>query len=180
MSTLNIERAGAIVLLVLLMRLAYRVWVLRRKYFALTAPLADRRVVRDALAPGRNDDRDMLDELRDTILHLNRRAYAEEFVALPAQIVTLYDRVGETQQATLRRAVVRLIESGDNWLIVLGAKTASALSVTEARPALCAVIDASSLNAPLRAELERAIAVIPAAQAAPPLSSTRCDRLRRP
>ena len=85
--------------------------------------------------PKDGDDGDLLAEMKDTFAHLNRQAWAEEFWGLHAQIATLSQTLGPVQNATLRRAVLRLVTANDCWLQLVGAKTAADLGITEASSA---------------------------------------------
>jgi hypothetical protein len=143
MNLLVLERAGAILALTFGVRALSQWRVARRERAALTTPLVDRAILEATFAPRAKDgdDADLLAELRDTFLHLNRRAYAEEFWGLHTQIVSLSETLGDVPRATLRRAVVRLITANDRWLQLVGAKTAAELGVTEAVPPLIAILE---------------------------------------
>src|SRR5580698_2631632 len=94
-------------------RLLARWRVDRRRHLALTIPLVDPALIESTLAPQPGDDANLLAELRDTLAHLNRRAYAEEFWALDAQIAALDARLPKAARETLRRAVIRMLETSD-------------------------------------------------------------------
>lgn len=176
MNVFLLERSGVVLAVVFAAR-AWAKWrVAGRERAALTTPLVDAALLEAVFAPRPTDgdDPDLLAELRDTFLHLNRRAYADEFWGLHVQIVALSEKVGETQRATLRRAVVRLLTANDRWLQLVGAKTAAELKVTEAIPPLRALLEigdtqrfncdkaeysaAESADLRYREELEQALA----------------------
>lgn len=108
---------------------------------ALTTPLVDAVLLESVLAPKPGDDADLLAEMRDTLLHLNRQAYAEEFWGLHTQLADLYRGLGDVPRATMRRALVRLVTANDRWLQLVGAKTAAELGVAEAAPPLRALLE---------------------------------------
>ena len=72
-----------------------RVWgkwrAAKREQAALTTPLVDAALLEATFAPRPRDgdDPDLLAEMRDTLAHLNRQAYAEEFWGLNAQLSAL-------------------------------------------------------------------------------------------
>ncbi|HEY3328798.1 MAG TPA: hypothetical protein VGK19_02160 [Capsulimonadaceae bacterium] len=105
-------------------------------------PLFDLVALEIATTPqrGSNDDGDVLTEMRETFQHLNRRRFAPEVWELDAQLAVYYNQVPEASRPTIRRALVRLIESEDSWMRIVGAKTAAALGVVEALPAIDAQI----------------------------------------
>lgn len=161
---------------------AARIWskwrVSTRQSKALTTPLVDAVLLESVFAPRAKDgdDANLLAEMRDTFLHLNRQAYAEEFWSLHTQLTALYGTLGPSQQFTMRRALVRLVIANDRWLQLVGAKTSAALGVTEAAPPLRALLEmgdtqrfnqdkqeyskAESVDLRYRGELEKALATL--------------------
>lgn len=154
----------------------WRVSVRERKSF--TTPLVDAVLLESVFAPRAKDgdDANLLAEMRDTFLHLNRQSYAEEFWGLHTQLVELYERLAAPQRATMRRALVRLVTANDRWLQLVGAKTSAALGVAEAVNPLRALLEmgdsqrfnqdkqeyskAESVDLRYRRELEKALAVL--------------------
>jgi hypothetical protein len=99
-------------------------------------PLFDPTELERATVPEQGDDTDVLAELYSTLSVLNRRRFAPEFWSLDEQLVKYYRGLPLDCQPTLRRAVVRLIETDDRWLQTAGVKTAVALEFKEAVPAI--------------------------------------------
>ena len=100
----------------------------------LTTPLVDVALLEAVFHPRLKDgdDPDLLAEIRDTLAHLNRQTYAEEFWSLNTQLVALDKTLGPEQKATLRRVLLRLLTANDRWLQLVGAKTAAELDLKEA------------------------------------------------
>ena len=115
----------------------------KRERVMLTTPLVDAALVEAVFHPRSKDgdDPDLLAEMRDTLAHLNRQSYAEEFWGLNAQIAALDKTLGPAQKATLRRVLVRLLTANDRWLQLVGAKTAADLGIKEAVPPLRALLE---------------------------------------
>ncbi len=143
MNVLVLERAGVLLAVVFGTRVWAKWRVARREQAALTTPLVDPILLETVFAPRARDgdDADLLAEMRDTLLHLNRRAYAEEFWHLHTQLASLYGTLGDAPRATMRRALVRLVTANDRWLQLVGAKTAAELGLTEAVPPLTAILE---------------------------------------
>lgn len=143
MNVLAVEQFGTVLGIMFAARIwsKWRVSVHQRK--ALITPLVDAVLLESVFAPRAKDgdDPDLLAEMRDTFLHLNRQAYAEEFWGLHTQLIELYEKLGPAQQATMRRALVRLVIVNDRWLQLVGAKTSAALGVTEAINPLRALLE---------------------------------------
>ncbi len=141
MNPVVFERSGALLALIF----GSRVWAqwrtARRARAALTTPLVDAVVLEAVLAPRVGDDPDLLAEVRDTLLHLNRQAYAEEFWGLHAQLTALYPTLHPAPQATLRRALIRLLTANDRWLQLLAARTCADLGLAEAVPPLRTLLE---------------------------------------
>jgi hypothetical protein len=149
MTTQTLINTGAFLAASYVVRLWARWRVERRKVIALTTPLVDAVLIETVFAarPTEGDDPDLLAEMRDTILHLNRQSYAEEFWGLHKQLSQLDDKLGPPQQATLRRAVTRLLETDDPWLQIVAAKTAADLRLATAVPRINELLDqVSGLN----------------------------------
>lgn len=178
MNALVLERGGALLGVLFLSRVWARGRVARKGRAALVTPLVDAAVLEAVFAPRpqEGDDADLLAEMRDTFAHLNRQAYAEEFWNLHAQIAALAPTLSDAANATLRRAVVRLVAANSRWLQLVGAKTAAALHITEAAVPLRGVLEMGDANryaeapntygtnaavdARFRAELEAALAAL--------------------
>lgn len=168
---------------------AARVWAKWRvsvqQTKALTTPLVDSVLLESVFAPRAKDgdDADLLAEMRDTFLHLNRRAYVEEFWGLHLQLVALYATLGQLQQTTMRRALIRLVTVNDRWLQLVGAKASAELGVTEAVNPLRALLEigdtqrfnqdkreyskADAVDLRYRGELEKALAALTEEKAIP-------------
>lgn len=178
MNVIALEQFGAALGLVFAARVwsKWRVSVRQRK--SLTTPLVDAVLLESVFAPRPKDGDapDLLAEMRDTFLHLNRQAYAEEFWGLHTQLVSLYEKLADPQRATMRRALVRLVIANDRWLQLVGAKTSAALGLTEAVNPLRALLEmgdsqrfnqdkqeyskAETVDLRYRGELEKALATL--------------------
>ncbi len=115
----------------------------KRQRAALTTPLFDGALLEAVFQPRPRDgdDPDLLAEVRDTLAHLNRQTYAEEFWGLHDQIAALDANLGAPQKATLRRVLLRLLTANDRWLQLVAAKTSADLGLTEAVPSLRAILE---------------------------------------
>lgn len=115
----------------------------KKQTLALQTPLVDAATLEAVFQPRPKDgdDPNLLRELRDTFLHLNRQAWAEEFWGLHEQLAVLAKTLGPVQNATLRRTVLRLLTANDRWLQLVGAKTAADLVITEAIPPIQAILE---------------------------------------
>ena len=137
------ERTGGL-LVILFGSRAWAKWrTSRRERADLTTPLFDAVLLETVFAPRPKDgdDPNLLEEMRDTLRHLNRRAYAEEFWGLHGQLVALYRTLGEAQRATMRRALLRLLLVNDRWLQAVAARTSAELGLREAVPPLRALLE---------------------------------------
>lgn len=155
-----LERSTIPVSLYFLARVLGRWRGSKRQRAALTTPLVDAALLEAVFQPRPKDgdDPNLLAEVRDTLAHLNRQAYAEEFWELPAQIIALDGTLGPVPKATLRRALLRLLATPDHWLQVIGAKTAAGLGFTEAAPSLRALLEGDNDGDPrFRQVLEEAL-----------------------
>ena len=122
----------------------YSKWrVDRRKQVAIRTPLVDGAILEAALTPrpADGDDAALLAELRDTFALLNRQAYAEEFWGLHQQLNQLDASLGPPQRATLRRALLRLLGSRDQWLQLVSAKACADLGILEATAQIQLLLD---------------------------------------
>ncbi len=146
MNGLWLERSGIALTLYFLARTVGRFRGTKKQQAALKTPLVDAAVLEAAFhpRPKDGDDAALLTELRDTFAHLNRQAWAEEFWDLHTQIAALSPALGPAQNATLRRAVLRLLTSDDRWLQAVAAKTAADLGMAEAIPPLTALLEQPS------------------------------------
>lgn len=176
MNPVLFERGGALLALLFGSRIWAQWRTARRSRAALTTPLVDADVLEAVFAPRAGDDPDLLAEVRDTLLYLNRQAYAEEFWGLHTQLTTLYPTLRETPQATLRRALVRLLTANDRWLQLIAARTCADLRIAEAVPPLRALLElgvpprfapgetapaqVGQIDTRYRAELENALAAL--------------------
>jgi hypothetical protein len=115
----------------------------KRQRAAMTTPLFDAALLEAIFQPRPQDGDDpaLLAEVRDTLGHLNRQAWAEEFWGVHQQIAALNATLAPPQQATLRRALLRLLTANDRWLQLVAAKTAADLGYAEAVPPLRAILE---------------------------------------
>lgn len=113
----------------------------RRERAALTTRLVDPILLETTFAPREGDDPNLLAEVRDTLAHLNRRAFAEEFWNVSDQIVALDKKLPKKARSTLRAALLRMLDTDDRWLRIVAAKSSGALKVEDAEPRLQALID---------------------------------------
>ena len=143
MNALWLERSGFVLTLYFLARTVGRYRGAKKQNLALQTPLVDAAILEAVFHPRvkDGDDADLLAELRDTFAHLNRQAWAEEFWGLHEQIAALSHTLGPEQNATLRRAVLRLLTANDRWLQAVGAKTAADLGLAEAVPPIQAILE---------------------------------------
>ncbi len=143
MNPLWLERSGFMLTVYFLARMVGRYRGAKKQSIALQTPLVDAAILEAVFHPRLKDgdDGDLLAELRDTFVHLNRQAWAEEFWGLHEQIAALSQTLGPDQNATLRRAVLRLLTTNNRWLQVVGAKTAADLSMSEAVPPIRAILE---------------------------------------
>lgn len=143
MNALWLERSGLVLTVYFLARAVGRYRGTKKLSLAMQTPLVDAAILEAVFHPRPKDadDPDLLGELRDTFAHLNRQAWAEEFWGLHAQIAALSQTLGPAQEATLRRAVLRLLTANDRWLQLVGAKTAADLRLAEAVPPIQAILE---------------------------------------
>ena len=104
----------------------------RRKMASMKTPLVDPVLLETTFAPKAGDDANLLAEVRDTLAHLNRQAYAEEFWNVSDQIVRLDAELPKKAKVTLRTVLIRMLATEDRWLQIVGAKTCGVLKVFEA------------------------------------------------
>jgi len=104
----------------------------KRKRMSMTTRLVDPILLETTFAPRDGDDANLLAEVRDTLAHLNRQAYAEEFWNVSDQIVRLDAELPKKAKSTLRSVLVRMLATDDRWLQIVAAKTSGRLKVEEA------------------------------------------------
>lgn len=143
MNALWLERSGLALTVYFVARTVGRYRGSKKQKQAMQTPLVDAAILEAVFhpRPKDGDDADLLAELRDTFAHLNRQAWAEEFWGLHVQIAALSETLGPAQNATLRRAVLRLVTANDRWLQLVGAKTAADLGMAEAVPPIQAILE---------------------------------------
>ncbi len=176
MNGIWLERSAIALTMYFLARTVGRFRGARKQQAALRTPLVDAAVLEAVFHPrpknGDNEDGDdpaLLAELRDTFAHLNRQAWAEEFWGLHAQIAALSGTIGPAQNATLRRAILRLLTSNDRWLQLVAAKTAADLGMAEAVPTLQALLtESDAQDARIRGVLEESLAALTSPVPHPP------------
>ena len=158
-----LARVGPVVGALFLARIVGQWRGAKRQRAAMTTPLFDAALLEAVFHPRAKDGDDaaLLAEVRDTLAHLNRQAWAEEFWGLHAQIAALDATLAPPQKATLRRALLRLLTANDRWLQLVAAKTAADLGMTEAVPPLRAILEMgdSQRFSPSKAEYSSADAV---------------------
>jgi len=143
MNWVGLERGVLLVGMIFFARVVGKWRGTKREQSAMTTPLFDGALLETVFQPRPKDgdDPDLLAEVRDTLAHLNRQAYAEEFWGLSEQVVALDGILGPVQKATLRRALLRLLLANDRWLQLVAAKTAADLDLKEALPPLRAILE---------------------------------------
>lgn len=143
MNVLWLERAAVPLTLYFLARTVGRFRGSKVQRAAMQTPLVDAAILEAVFQPRPKDGDDaaLLTEIKETFLHLNRQAWAEEFWGLHKQLAALSETLGPAQNATLRRAVLRLLTANDRWLQLVAAKTAADLRIAEAIPPLQALLE---------------------------------------
>jgi len=139
----------------------------RRKMASMKTPLVDPVLLETTFAPRAGDDVNLLAEVRDTLAHLNRQAYAEEFWNVSDQIVRLDAELPKNAKVTLRAVLVRMLGTEERWLQIVAAKTSGQLKVTEAstrlNELLTGVADSEdAVDGRLKIVLTEALELIPA------------------
>jgi hypothetical protein len=136
-------RVGPVVGALFLARIVGQWRGAKRQRAAMTTPLFDAALLEAVFQPRAKDGDDaaLLAEVRDTLAHLNRQAWAEEFWGLNEQIAVLNADLAPPQKATLRRVLLRLLTANDRWLQLVAAKTAADLGISEAVPPLRAILE---------------------------------------
>ncbi len=160
MNTDTLIRGGVAVSAIFLARIVGGWRGSRQKKAALTTPLFDAALLEAALQPRPRDGDDpvLLAELKATLTHLNRQAWASEFWDLHTQIAALDATLAPRPRATLRRAILRLLLMEDRWLQTVAAQTASDLDLTDAVRPLQARLALGGEDPRFRAVLENALA----------------------
>ena len=143
---MNVEwlmRVGPVVGALFLARIVGQWRGAKRQRAAMMTPLFDAAQLEAVFQPRAKDGDDpaLLAEVRDTLAHLNRQAWAEEFWGLHGQIAALDATLAPPQKATLRRALLRLLIANDRWLQLVAAKTAADLGLADAVPPLRAILE---------------------------------------
>ena len=163
-----LERAGIAVSAYFFARVVGKWRGTKRQRLALTTPLFDAALLEAVFQPRPKDgdDPDLLAEVRDTLAHLNRQAYAEEFWGLNTQITALDENLGPPQKATLRRVLLRLLTANDRWLQLVAAKTAADLNLQHAALPLKALLEMGGSQDPrFQAVLEESLKTLQGRQA---------------
>lgn len=158
-----LERSGIALGFYFFARLMGRYRGAKKQQQALRTPLVDAALLEAVFQPRPKDgdDPDLLAEMRDTLAHLNRQAYAEEFWGLSDQLTALDATLGERQKATLRRVLLRMLAADDRWLQAVGAKTSADLGVQEAIPPIRALLESGDAHdARFRQVLEESLATL--------------------
>jgi hypothetical protein len=135
-----------------------RIWFSYRKdraaRRAMNTALFPNRVLESILAPGEDDDPNILSELKNTILLLNRQTYAEEFWNLDKNLVKYHKHIPVKSRPTMERMLIRCIESDEKWLQIMGAKTSSALKLAGSEDAIQKAIAKNSADDRFKTALE--------------------------
>lgn len=162
MTALGWERGGIALTLYFVALAAGRFRAGRKQQVLLKTPLFDAAILEAVFHPRLQDGDDpaLLTELREKFAALNRQAYAKEFLALHTQIATLSQILAPAQNATLRRAVLRLLTSEDSSLQCAGAQVAADLQISEAVPAIEALLSEGAWDSRSRKPLEEALAAL--------------------
>jgi len=136
----------------------------RKRREALLTPLIDPVKFETLFVPREGEDANLVEELRDTIAHLNRQAYAEEFYGLDAQIAALDGNLPARARNTLRAVMIRLLETDERWLQLVAAKTCSRLNISDAVPRLEKLLEGTTPEegGRYREELEKVTAELTA------------------
>jgi hypothetical protein len=154
-------RPAAVLTAYFLIRVVTKYRVAKRAQAALTTPLVDPVLLETTFAARPGEDANLLAELRDTLIHLNRQSYAEEFWGIDAQLTALDGKLPDASRPTLRSAMIRMLDSDDRWLQIVGAKGSAALKCTEAAERIRALTDEAAgtgtQNARFREELSAAM-----------------------
>jgi hypothetical protein len=156
----HVLRAGLIFGGFLVIRAIAKWRVDQRKQSSFVTPLVDPVKLETLLVAQPGEDANLIAELRDTIAHLNREAYAEEFYGLDRQIAALDHDLPAVARNTLRAEMLRLLDSDERWLQLVAAKTCARLNVTDALPRLEAIhagTDESGGGARFKSEVGKAI-----------------------
>ncbi len=168
MTALGWERAGLALTVYFAALAAGRFRAAQKQQVLLKTKLFDAAVLEAVFHPRLQDGDDaaLLTELREKLAALNRQADAEEFFALHTQIAALLQTLPPAQGATLRRAVLRLLMSGDRPLQGAGAQIAADLQFAEAVSAIEALLSEDALDSRSQKVLEEALARLNGAEIA--------------
>ena len=129
---------------------SYRFNIRKRREAGL--PLVDPFLLGLVFSPRKanlDDDEAVLDEMKAIITRLNARSRLLEFETSDASLVQYYGKLSQStaSRPTARRAIIRLIESGDDHLQLLGARVASQLRLPEASAPLRRLVDSLLMEA---------------------------------
>ncbi len=121
-------------------------WFNVRKRRAANLPLVDPFLLELVFSPRKanpDDDEAVLDEMKRIIARVNIRSRLPEFEASDTSLVQYYGTLSQStaSRPTARRAIIRLIESSDNHLQILGARIAVQLRLPEADAPLRRLVD---------------------------------------
>ncbi|MGO8674039.1 MAG: hypothetical protein ACLQVD_22100 [Capsulimonadaceae bacterium] len=122
-------------------RLLARWRVATRRRSELTTPLVDPVLLETTFVAHDGDDVNLLAEVRDTLAHLNRQCYAEEFWNVDEQLSSLDSRLPQEARSTLRRAALRMLGTPSRWLQIVGTRTSARLGLPEALPDLRSLVE---------------------------------------
>lgn len=137
----------------------------KRKQASMRTPLIDPILLETTFAPRPGEDANLLAELRDTLAHLNRQAYAEEFWNVSDHMAELDAKLPASARPTLRSALERMLETDSRWLQIVAAKACGALGAQEASAKLRELTEAIAdsedpVDLRLRGVLSDALAAI--------------------
>jgi hypothetical protein len=126
--------SGGVIVIMFASRIWYKYRRDRQMRIGYETPLFDDSLLATVCMPRKKDgdNADVLAEINQTLSHLNRQHYADEFWELDKQLTTYYVQLPEHYRPTLRRALIRMLTVNDRWLQVLAARTCASLSLREA------------------------------------------------
>jgi hypothetical protein len=101
-----------------------------------------------------NDDPAIVNEIKSTISHLNRQAFAKEFWDLDKDLIRYYKRIPGRSRPTMERVLIYMIESDEKWLQIVGAKTCVGLDYQPAAQVIEHAIQSHKNDDRFRTELE--------------------------
>ena len=129
-----------------------RLWVrfkrdrLARRQFS--TPLFEDRLLNAILAvdSADGDDPDVLAEIGVTLRHLNRQSFAEEFRQLDQQLSAYYSKLPKLSRPTMRRALIRMLVSGNRQIEIVAARACASIGMPEAVIPLRALSNQDGVN----------------------------------